>query len=204
MSTTVKFGAIVLCGGKSQRMGQPKHLLPFGDECLLQRVANRLAKISRPVVVVASESQELPPLASSTIVCRDERPDLGPLSGLATGLNAIRAQTDIVYASSCDVPFLHPAFIKGLLDHLNESDIAIVKGKKHYHPLAAIYRTAIIPKLVELLDANRLRPIFLLEECNAVTVTEEQMREFDPDLETLRNINTPEQYAEALKLAGLS
>lgn len=196
-------GAVVLCGGKSQRMGRAKHTLPFGDECLLQRVVRILQPIAAPIAVVAAEGQSVPVLPDGVVVVRDERPDLGPLSGLATGLSALRERCDAVYASSCDVPFLQTQFATGLHSRLNGHDLAIVRGEKYAHPLAAVYRTDLADKLNELLNANRLRPIFLLEECDAVVVSEEQMRQFDPELQTLRNVNTPEQYAEALSLAGL-
>ena len=34
----MNLGAVVLCGGESRRMGQPKAWLPFGPERMLQRV----------------------------------------------------------------------------------------------------------------------------------------------------------------------
>jgi len=204
-SQPVNMGAAVLCGGKSQRMGQPKHSLPFGDdECLLQRVLRTLQAVADPIAVVAADEQALPALPEDVVILRDERPNLGPLSGLATALTAMQARCEVLYASSCDVPFLQPSFVTGLFSRLGDSDMAIVRGEKHAHPLAAIYRTRIAPQLRTLLDANRLRPIFLLDECDAVIVTENEMREFDPNLQTLRNVNTPEQYTEALRLAGLT
>ena len=35
------YAAIVLCGGRSSRMGTPKALLPFGPELMLQRVVRQ-------------------------------------------------------------------------------------------------------------------------------------------------------------------
>ena len=48
------FGGIVLCGGKSTRMGRPKLSLPFGDETMLSRVVRIVSQVVSPVVVVAS------------------------------------------------------------------------------------------------------------------------------------------------------
>ena len=47
-------GAVVLCGGRSSRMGRPKAWLPFGDEVLLQRVVRRIAEAAWPIAVVAA------------------------------------------------------------------------------------------------------------------------------------------------------
>jgi len=53
-------GGIVLCGGKSTRMGVPKATLPFGPETMLQRVVRLLGTVVSPVVVVAAQGQPLP------------------------------------------------------------------------------------------------------------------------------------------------
>ena len=66
-------GGIVLCGGKSTRMGTSKALLPFGPETMLQRVVRLLSGVVSPIVVVAAVDQELPPLPSDVIITRDER-----------------------------------------------------------------------------------------------------------------------------------
>lgn len=202
MSANPSIGGVVLCGGKSQRMGRPKHLLPFGRECLLQRVVGVVQGVVDEVCVVAAEEQELPSMGEEVLVRTDQQPDLGPLSGLATGL-ATMSHHDAVFVSSCDAPFLCSSYIEGLLHHLGTHEIVIVQGDRHFHPLAAVYRTRILFRLEALLTAGRLRPIFLLEECDAMVVAEEVMRKFDPELRSLQNVNTPGQYAAALREAGL-
>ena len=58
-----RIGGIVLCGGRSSRMGRAKALLPVGDEVMLQRVVRRLAEQVSPIAVVAAADQELPDLS---------------------------------------------------------------------------------------------------------------------------------------------
>src|SRR5688572_15258054 len=100
----MQFGGIVLCGGKSSRMGYPKALLPFGPELMLQRVVRLLREVVSPIVVVAAHDQALPPLPSDTLLARDERPERGPLEGLHAGLAALAGRVEAAYATSCDVP----------------------------------------------------------------------------------------------------
>ncbi len=45
--------AIVLAGGRSERMGQPKAMLRFGEKTLLEVIVGRLLKSFPEVVVVA-------------------------------------------------------------------------------------------------------------------------------------------------------
>ena len=88
-------GAIVLCGGKSTRMGLPKATMPFGDELMLTRVLRLLDPLVARIVVVAASGQELPPLPENVRLIRDRRPDRGPLEGLAAGLSAIREEAEV-------------------------------------------------------------------------------------------------------------
>jgi len=67
----VTAGAIVLCGGKSARMGTPKALLPFGPETMLQRVVRILQEVVSPIVAVAAVGQQLPALPADVIPSKD-------------------------------------------------------------------------------------------------------------------------------------
>src|SRR5690349_9052533 len=99
-------GGIVLCGGKSSRMGTSKALLPFGPETMLQRVVRILSNVVSPIVIVAAEDQEIPQLPAGVIVTHDEREGRGPLEGLRAGLKALPTNVDRAYVTSCDVPLL--------------------------------------------------------------------------------------------------
>src|SRR6476619_864368 len=74
-------GGVVLCGGKSTRMGTAKATLPFGNETMLQRVVRLLETAVSPIVVVAAREQALPALPAHVAVTRDEREAKGPLEG---------------------------------------------------------------------------------------------------------------------------
>ena len=124
----MKCGGIVLCGGLSSRMGQPKAWLPFGNEFLLPRVVRILREVVDPVIVVAAPGQELPPLPTEVEIVRDREEGLGPLNGLASGLAALLDRVDAVYLSSCDVPFLRPEFVRRITPTRAEDDHHIVFG----------------------------------------------------------------------------
>lgn len=197
-------GGIVLCGGLSTRMGRPKALLPFGPEALLQRVVRILREVVAPIVVVAAEGQMLPPLRADVLITRDEYEALGPLAGLAAGMAALRGKADAAYASSCDVPLLTPAFVREVVQALDDYDMAIPRDGRYHHPLAAAYQLRIEPVVRELIAANRLRPFFLLEQVRTRELDVDELRRVDPELQSLRNTNTPEEYAAALRDAGFT
>ncbi len=198
------FGGIVLCGGRSRRMGRPKLSLPFGDETMLGRVVRVLSEVVSPIVVVAAVDQELPSLPDDVIIARDEQPDLGPLAGLAAGLSALPTETPAAYASSCDVPLLRPEFVSFLINRFGDADVLMPCDGKYHHPLAGVYRRSLEPTIREMIAASQLRPIGLLEQGRAVTIDVDELRVVDPELDSLRNTNTPDEYQAALYRAGLN
>src|SRR5262245_49311926 len=129
---------VVVCGGRSSRMGRPKAWLPFGGEQMLPRVVRLLGEVVAPVVVVAAPGQDLPPLPAGIEIVRDPEPDRGPLQGLAAGLAALRGQADAAYLSSCDVPLLRPAFVRRMIDLMGDAAVCVPDVGGYRHPLAAV------------------------------------------------------------------
>jgi molybdopterin-guanine dinucleotide biosynthesis protein A len=199
----MKAAGIVLCGGKSTRMGVPKATLPFGNETMLQRVVRILRTVASPIVVVAAREQSLPELPADVIVTRDEREAQGPLEGLRAGLSALPDSIDIAYATSCDVPLLEPRFVTRMVELLGDHDIAVMEIDGFAHPLSAVYRRNTLPHIESLLAEGRLRPVFLFDRMHTRRVQREEMMSVDPQLRTLRNLNTKEDYLAALAEAGL-
>lgn len=194
----------MLAGGKSTRMGVPKATLPFGHETMLQRVVRLLTTSVAPIVVVAARGQELPELPAEAIVTHDEREARGPLEGLRAGLTALPANIDLAYVTSCDVPLLVPAFVQRMIGLLGDHDIAVMEIDGFTHPLSAVYRRTTLPHIESLLAEDRLRPAFLFDAVRTRRVKPEEMLDADPQLHTLRNLNTREDYLAALTEAGLS
>jgi molybdopterin-guanine dinucleotide biosynthesis protein A len=183
-------------------MGYPKALLPFGPELMLQRVVRLLGQVVDPMVVVAAPRQELPPLPADVIVSRDEREGRGPLQGLLAGLTPLAGRVDAAYATSCDVPLLAVEFVRQMIARLGEYDIAVPVEEKFQHPLAAVYRTSIIPHIADLLAHDQLRPVFLFDRVRTVRVPVEQLATIDPALQTLANLNHAADYIAAVSSAG--
>jgi molybdopterin-guanine dinucleotide biosynthesis protein A len=197
-------GGIVLCGGRSTRMGVPKATLPFGPETMLQRVVRLLGTVVDTIVAVAARDQIVPELPNNVIVTRDEREQRGPLEGLRAGLKALPESVDLAYVTSCDVPLLVPAFVTRMIELAGDYDIAVMEVDGFPHPLSAVYRRATLPRVEFLLAEDKLRPVFLFDSVRTRRVLPAEMISVDPELRTLRNLNTREDYLEALSEAGFS
>lgn len=205
------FGAIIVCGGKSSRMGTPKALLPFGPESMIERMVRLVGEAGAgPIVVVAAHEQPLPPLPSDVRIAFDEHEALGPLEGLRVGLAALREANgsndacEAAFATSCDAPLLRPEFIRRVCDALTADVAAAVPRSGGYlHPLAAAYRIdSALPHVERLVAARKLRAAGLFDEVASRILEEDELRAVDPTLESLRTMNTPEEYEALLRVAG--
>jgi molybdopterin-guanine dinucleotide biosynthesis protein A len=199
-------GAIILCGGKSSRMGRDKATLPFGPELMLERVVRLLSEVIEleAMIVVAAPNQMLPDLSETVTVARDVHEYRGPLQGLLTGFSSIGDGCDAVYATGCDVPLLVPAFVDRMFQLVEGYDIAVPFDGEHHHSLAAVYRPRVLPHVLKLLESGRMRPRFLFDEVRTREVPVDNLRSVDPQLATLENLNYHEDYLAALKAAGFA
>lgn len=210
MSRVPGLAAVVLCGGESSRMGRPKAFLPFGGEPLLARVARRLAEVASPIVVVAAPDQALPPLPEHIVIARDAVAGRGPLQGLLAGLDALDPGERAAFVTSTDAPFLSPAFVRRMetLRSEGEYDAAVPEVEGRRHPLAAVYALSVRGRIAGMLAQDQLRLRAIFDRLRARVVTAEELladpdlARADPDLASLRNLNTPEDYRAALSEAG--
>lgn len=198
----MKIGGVVLCGGKSRRMGTSKADLPFGPETMLNRVLRLLGQAVDHLAVVAAEDRPLPLVDHPALVVRDRRPDRGPLEGLAVGLRALQNHVDVVYVTSCDVPLLQPQFVTRLTALLEGDDVAVPVDGGFHHPLSAVYRPRVLGPIDSLLAAGRLQLTLLYDEVKTRRIPVDQLRDADPELQTLTNLNSPEDYRRAILAAG--
>jgi len=190
---------LVLCGGESRRMGAPKEWLPFGPELMLQRVVRLVAAAAQPVVVVAGPGQSLPDLPPQILVARDPVAGRGPLVGFATGLAVLPDSAELFFATGADSPFIVSTWIPRLVELIGDADLAIPTIDGVPQPLAAVYRRRAAMRAIEqLIASGRSALVDLVAVLNTRLVTADELRDIDPDLATLRNVNTPEEYRAAL------
>jgi molybdenum cofactor guanylyltransferase len=190
--------AVVLAGGKSSRMGRPKALLLFDGEPLIVHLARALERMFAETVIVAAPEQELPPLPA--ILVRDEVPYQGPVGGIYYGLRVASGKN--CFVTSCDVAFLNPSLISHLLSQISDYDVVVPHWQERFQPLHAVYRTSVLPLLKEQLERGELRPIFLFDKVRTRKIDEGEVKIFDPDGLSFFNMNTPDDYQQALQRWG--
>ena len=223
----VRFGGIVLAGGRSTRMGRPKAWLPVGDRTMLETVVGAIAAGLRaaagaeasnivaapgaaapiitapmaatPIVVVGAPGQDLPAAGEPVLRVDDDIEGEGPLRGMAAGFAALQGKADAAFVSSCDVPLLRPAFVALMIALLGDDDIAVPVVEGLHHPLAAVYRIEVLETVRDLLAREKRRPFFLFESRRTRLVTAAELEAADPRLDSLKNFNTPDEYESLVR-----
>ncbi len=201
-------GSIILAGGRSRRMGQPKESLPFGANTMLGRVAEVLCECTDPVCIVArNDAQPLPQLPHGVIVAFDEQPDQGPLAAISTGMRALlrrgaSTSEDAVFVTACDEPFVTAKVVALLLEQLADAQCSVPDEDGMLHPLCAIYRLSCLPEIDALLQRGIDAPRAFANAAQTRRVATETLRQADPELRCLRACNTMADYEAALRDAA--
>ena len=176
----------VLAGGKSSRMGRDKTLLDWHGCSLLEHMLELLSKVADPVRVVGRA-----PLP-------DRLPDLGPLSGIATGLEA--SFTDANLFVAVDLPLLTPDFLKFLKSRIENSSQPVLACKiESGFPLCLGMWRPMLPEITARLKAGQLSVRGLLEAGATEIVSQEEIARLGFDLGMFSNINTEDDYRSALR-----
>ncbi len=194
------FTLAILAGGNSQRMGQDKAIMPFRGETLVRRVLDRLAGLAAEAIVIASESQKY--LSLGIRIVPDLLPGRGSLGGLYTAL--FSASQPAVAVVACDMPFVNADLLAHQRDILfsDNMDVVVPSSRKGLEPLHAIFRReTCLPAVREALDAGEQRLISWFPRVRVRVLLPEETNPFDPRGLMFFNVNTPEELAQAEKIA---
>lgn len=194
--------AIVLTGGRSSRMGRQKAALRFGESTLLERTIAELGKFFDDIVIVAAPDAAEAPLTipRNARIIRDDREYQGPALALARGLEATRAAA--AFACSCDLPMLDARVAAALLAMLSGYDAVIPSVADRLQPLHAAYRREVGGALRAMLARGENRLSAIAQAVTTRQVGETELRALDPELLSFLNVNTPADYARALRLTA--
>jgi molybdopterin-guanine dinucleotide biosynthesis protein A len=207
MNIEARPAGLVLCGGYSRRMGQEKYRLQFGEETLLGRICRIVATVVTPVVVVSaarqqSTAQVLVQSLPSVRILVDKEPDLGPLAGIAYGLQHLSEslpEHTAVFVASCDAPLLKPQLIQRMCNLVADPfDAVVLRNGEFLYPLCAVYRVRAAAVAEKLLKSGERRAKALAPHLSTRWVTTDEILDADPELDSLRNCNTPEDLQLAL------
>lgn len=191
---------VLLAGGKSARLGAEKASLPFGKATLAERAARKLKALSKDVIL-AGNPRIVP---EGVRLVGDAFPGRGPLGGIHAGLAA--ALSDKVLVFACDMPFVPISLLQFMCDvaaSREDVDVVVPRVKGEYEPTVAVYsKRCLRPIEAVLRRSDRPRIIEFFPEVKVLALDEAEMARFGDPEHSFSNVNSREDYLEALGILG--
>ena len=184
---------VILAGGVSQRMGQDKACLPWGDATLLEHIIDTLRPAVDEIIVAVSDAQRFD-LRHARVV-EDLVPGAHALGGLYTGLR--EAAHPRCFVCACDMPFVNPRLVRALAEQARGYDAVIPRTAQGLQPLHAVYATSVLGAIEEQLHGRRWDLHTLVARMHTKIMEPEVLAAYDPDGLSCFNLNTPEDYQRA-------
>jgi molybdopterin-guanine dinucleotide biosynthesis protein A len=197
-------------------MGEDKALKPFLGRPLIHRVIDRLSPLADEIIVTTNRPEDYAFLSDSKVsgLLKPRLvPDLvagrGALGGLYTAVAS--ATSPIVAVVACDMPFASATLLETASRILvqEEADVVIPrepasadKGSQGYEPFHAVYRRATcVPAIQSAIEADKWKVIAWFPSVKVRDLTPAEVAKADPSGRAFWNVNTPEEFAEAERLA---
>jgi len=152
---------VILCGGKSTRMGSDKGLLKLHAGTWAQTAVEKLGALEMCVVlsVNCSQYRDYSPIFTIEQLVKDnEELDVhGPLSGVLS-VHLKYPQQDL-FVLACDMPLMENKILSQLLDAYRNNmtyDAFVFTNEGEPEPLCAIYRANGLAQIVQMLQKGQL------------------------------------------------
>ena len=190
----------IQAGGQSSRMGQDKALKPFLGRPLIQRVVDRLSPIANELIVTTNRPEDYAFL--NLPLFADLRPGRGALGGLYTAIAS--AKHPLVAVVACDMPFASANLLEAASQLLlrEEVDVVIPRSEEGYEPLHAVYRRATcLPAIEAAIDEDQWKVVAWFPRVKVHALSPDEVKRYDLVGLAFWNVNTPEEFAEAEKIA---
>lgn len=194
--------ALIFGGGRATRLGGVnKALLEIGGTRIVDRILSALQPLVDEAVLLTNDPS-LETITSLKLVY-DPTPHAGVLTALATGLAA--ASGEVCLAVACDMPFVSTRLFEQLLElqQQTDADVVIPRTSDYLEPMHAVYRrTSVEAAIRQALARGDQRMISYFKDVQVHEVTQQAWQTIDPDGLAFFNVNTPEELAEARRLAS--
>jgi len=193
--------SIILAGGKSSRLGRYKPSESLRGKSLIEHVIGRLKQISDQILIVTSEEQSTLLKPYQATVINDLYPGKGPLGGIYTGLIASESPYSLVVG--CDMPFINIDLIRYMTSLIQKFDAVVPRLEMDkIEPLHSIYSRRCTDIIQKQLEHRHLKISQTLDKLCVRYVEREECINFDSQLLSFFNINSPSDFTRAISIAG--
>ncbi|MBK9121672.1 MAG: molybdenum cofactor guanylyltransferase [Chloroflexi bacterium] len=177
----------VLCGGQARRMGFDKGLAALHGTPMIQHVLDRILPLGYPVLLVSNDTTAYG--VFGVPVVGDVLSQRGSLVGVHSALT--HSQTPHTLCLACDMPLVNPALLGYLVGLTNTAELVIPRVGGYLEPLHAVYSRRCLPVIESMIKRGSMRIGALAEQVASRVVHEDELRQYDPELRSFANANTP-------------
>ncbi len=197
LSKAANILGVVLCGGKSKRMGTPKEMLCIHRFTFLELAVMRMRLVCSQVVV----SKKTMDINEPYPVIEDIPGYAGPISGIITTLEKYNGEGILV--SPVDSPFISAALLSTILKHRNGADVVIPVFDGVMYPAIGYYRKNCLSMLKEEASAKTMNLTSILNGAplRIRALDADDLQHCGTPEKMLFNVNTPLDYTRALEWA---
>lgn len=185
--------ALVLCGGRSRRMGRPKAFLPYEGTTMVEHILSTMKDLFAEVLVVANEAESYEDFEVDVV--KDILPHRGPLGGILSGL--LVAAHEYSFVIACDMPLVDRRLVREMTSSRHGNDVVVLRHKNGIEPLLGVYSKNCIKPLEESLFEGNLSVQDFLCGLKAQTFVCPDPSNED-ELPPYFNVNTPQDYSRII------
>jgi molybdopterin-guanine dinucleotide biosynthesis protein A len=186
---------VINAGGKSTRMGTDKALLEIAGRTMIERIVEQTAGLGEPIIIT-NTPERYAHLGLPTFA--DVLPGKGALGGLYTAIQAAAQPYALVLA--CDMPFVNRPLLEYMISLAPNFEAVVPRLNGEAEPFRALYSKACLDPIRRALEAGKMRVISFFPDMNLRWLEEDEIRQFDPELLTFMNCNTPEELEAVRKI----
>lgn len=186
--------AFIIAGGKSSRMGEDKALVTVDGRTLLAH-ALQAARSVTPEVSIVGDSAKFQRFAP---VVEDAFRGCGPLAGIHAALKSSRAELNLMLA--VDLPFVSFELLQFMVTQARgaaDATVTIARAGGRWQPLCAVYRRDFGDPADNALRQGRYKIDALFDHLRMRVISGEELESAGFPARMFRNLNTPEELAEA-------
>lgn len=194
MPTTFNIPCVILCGGRSSRMGEDKSLLPFSSSNSLTQYQYDRLKPYFKELYISSKVNKFDFLEDDTILILDEGDVFSPIVALETIIKKFENQK--IFIITVDTPLVSIDTISKIINSSNDYDITVAQTER-IHNLCGVFSSSIRNSITKMLSNDIHKVGYLLKQNKTNVLKLPENGEFI-------NLNDKDEYNKALSIISFS
>ena len=203
MKNRYKMSAVILCGGKSRRMGTDKAMLAAEGIPNAVRLFRALSGEDSPCTDVwlsIGTGESYPEIHAQKV--SDRFPGCGPMGGLEAALTVCREE--YLFVTPVDTPFADAQMARELMVYMTDASrqrdaVLVIDGGGRLQTLLGIYHKRVLPALTQRLADGRKEKLRIRDFLRDLDVAYVKAEELTDGVRKSTSCNTPQEWQQLME-----